>query len=414
MMRTMRIHLFDPQLGANSGHYLGYDSAIIDELHRRKTPCFIYGAASQDPSMSTSYRIERVFARDIFAETGRDPATWALENFDTLNADFSRDLASIDSDRFDCSDLAFFPNITQNQIAGVRHWILSLPAARRPMLVLKPSYLTHLMPYMQNRPNKDLTMLLFRFAIRRLVGEYSRVAICTDTEELAEAIKQISGTPVFLLPLPLSIDEPRATKEPSNRLCCAYLGHASPLKGFHFLPNLIAAFQHSRPAARFLVQSYGDENLRSPIEKALRALSGASLSLVEGALTRLEYLGLLHDADIVIMPYAREFYGWASSGIFVEAVSLAKVVLVPEDTWAARQGARFDAGCVTFQDWTPEAVAKSLQAALEAFPLLSEKARAAAAAWRDLHSPRNFVDQLFGVSHGLRAGAPETVQSGPV
>jgi glycosyltransferase involved in cell wall biosynthesis len=404
----MRVHLFDPQLCANDGHYVGYASAIPGELERRRTPYTVYSAASHQASMPVPFPTEPVFRRDMFDETGRDPITWAFENFMSLNAVFHQDLCTLDSGRFDSGDIAFFPNILQNQIDGIRQWILGLPAARRPTVVLKPSYLTHLMPYMLSRQNKDLTAVLFRFAIRRLVADHARTVICTDTEEIAATLGQIADVPIALVPIPLAIEDAVETRAPAERLRCTYLGHASALKGFHLLPEVVARLRQSRPAPRFLVQSYGDASFCTPIETALRALGDDAVTVVAGAVARQEYLSMLRGADIILMPYSQQFYGWASSGILVEALSLHKVVVVTEGTWAARQGARFNAGFKTFRDLNAAGVATSIEETLADFPRLSALARAAAPGWRAYHSPQNFVDQLLAAARArARESAPQ-------
>jgi hypothetical protein len=89
-------------------------------------------------------------------------------------------------------------------------------------------------------------------------------------------------------------------------------------------------------------------------------------------------------------------YGWASSGIFVEALSLAKIVIVPEGTWMAWQAARFDARYVVFRDWNAQSVAGAIYSALDTFASLSQKDVAVAPAWLRIHSRSNYVDRLFG------------------
>jgi glycosyltransferase involved in cell wall biosynthesis len=237
------------------------------------------------------------------------------------------------------------------------------------------------------------------------LSDHARAVFCSDTEELVEALKLIAGVPIGLLPLPLAIESPASEERGARAPCVAYLGHASLLKGFNLLPGIIARFLEPQPKARFVIQSYGNtDDYRMPIEKALRAIPDDLVRVVTGTISRAAYLQLLHEADIVLMPYAKEFYGWASSGIFIEALALGKVVVIPEGTWLARQGARFKAGGKVFAALNVDDVANCLRATLADLPRLSAQAKAAMPAWVAVHSPRNFVDQLLAVSRSRTEG----------
>ena len=376
----MRLHLFDPQLGAADGHYLAYDSLIAGEFERRGIATCLYGAANPRGKLTASFPIEPVFAREIHAEASQDPQIWALENYSVLNEAFEAELMALGAERFDSGDLAFFPSILQNQIDGVRRWVMALPPARRPALVIRISVLSHLMPYLQNRQN----------------AEHPRTIICAETEELTAQVRQIAEVPVTLVPLPLAIEGEARSAGAGERLVCAYLGHASPLKGFDLLPGLVAAFGGSPNAPQFVVQIYPNDASTAAIEQALASAPGNAVRLVRGPLAREDYLILLEEADIMLLPYVTQFYGWASSGILVEALSLGKVIVAPEDSWLARQAQRHNAGYRTFCEHTPVALAGALRQAISDYPALSRKAIAAAPLFRAAHSPARFVDVLLG------------------
>ncbi|MEI7932128.1 MAG: glycosyltransferase, partial [Alphaproteobacteria bacterium] len=363
----MRVHYFDPQLGAVDGHYVTYDSAVVAELGRRGVAYSVYGAAERKAEEAEPFEVIPTFHRQVFDEVGRDAATWALENFAVLNEAFHADLARLDPGQFEAGDIAFFPNILQNQIDGIRRWILGLPEERRPAVVLKPSYPTNLLPYMNGRSNKDSTAVLFRFAVQRLVTDHPRAAICTDTEEMVEIFERMTSVRVALMPLPLGISCAVQPSEPRDRLVCAYVGFGSAEKGFHRLPGVISQLTDLQPSLRFQIQVHGGPEFCGPVEAELRAMDPDFVEVTSGAVDREAYLDLLRKADIVLLPYEPQMYAWASSGIFVEALSLGKVVIVPEGTWMSRQGARFEAGFQTVRDLSPEALSSAVRLAVAQF-----------------------------------------------
>jgi Glycosyl transferases group 1 len=406
----MRVHILDSQLDVLSGHYPVYDAAVATELRRRGIDTVLYGAAAARISAPSGLDAVPVFSHAMFDEVGSDALTWPLENFVRLGREFAADLAKLGSERFGCHDVAFFPNIIQNQIGGVRDWVMTLPPDRRPALVLKPSYLTYAMPYVQRRPNKEIIPLLYRFSMRQLVADHPRTWICSDTEELVKQFATVAGIPIHLVPLPLILEGPLQKRGDPSRINVVYLGHASMLKGFHLLPDVIKRVQTGGNAPHFTVQSYGEAQLRQGVEKALAEFAPDQVTVVPGTADAESYAALLHQSDIVLLPYAPEFYGWASSGIFSEAMSLGKVTVVTERTWPAQQLEKFGGGGVTFRNLDGDGVADAIGRAVRALPQLAERAAQAAPAWRRHHSPVSFVDKLlaFVARDASQTVAPST------
>jgi glycosyltransferase involved in cell wall biosynthesis len=393
----MRVHILDPQLNLASGHFSIYDAAVAAELRRRGIETLLYGTARPNASAASGLDVVPVFSHGMFDEVATDRLTWPLENFVRLGREFHADLAKLGAERFERDDLALFPNIIEYQIGGVRDWVMGLPPERRPAVMLKPSYLTYAMPYIQSRSNKEIIPLLYRFSMRQLVADHPRSWICSDTEELVKQFAGISGVPVHLVPLPLIMDRRVEGEKESSRIEAIYLGHASMLKGFHLLPDVVKRVQADGNAPRFVIQSYGEPRLCNAVEKALADQPPDQVSLVVGTVDADAYSRLLHQADIVLLPYVRAFYGWASSGIFSEAMSLGKVTVVTEGTWPAQQLEKFGGGGVTFTNVDVESIADAIGRAVRAFPQLKDRAAQSAPAWRRHHSAASFVDRLLAL-----------------
>jgi glycosyltransferase involved in cell wall biosynthesis len=393
----MRVHIFDPQLNLADGHYAAYDAAVTAELTRRGVPTCVYGSARQVSSISSRMQAEPVFSRGIFDEVATDPVTWALENFVQLGKEFHFDLTRLGPDRFTSDDLAFFPNIIQYQISGIADWIAELAPERRPAIILKPSYLTYAMPYLQRRPNKEMIPLLYRFSMRQLVSAHPRTWICSDTEEMVKQFGTLAGIPIHLLPMPLVIDQQSPEPNTPSRTCVAYLGHASMLKGFHLLPEIVRRVLAAEEAPHFVIQAYGEAQLCSDFERAVADVPPDKLTLVRGTVDAGAYRRLLHMADIVLLPYASEFYGWASSGIFAEAMSLGKVAVATQGTWPAQQLEKFRGGGVVFKTLNAESVAGAVRDAVRMLPQLRERAVQAAPAWRKHHCAASLADKLLAL-----------------
>ncbi len=405
-----RVHILDPQLSGVGGHYLSHDFQLAAELKRRGIETFVYGRKQATVATCGDVPVTSVFSQDIFREACSDPLVWAIENFNTINQEFLADLVSIDPARFSANDLVYFPNILQNQVYAVALWLARLPPERRPTVALMFRYLNHAMDYVQTRQNKEMIVLLYRYAVKQLVSAHPRTLICTDTTELANAYKQITGGPVLELPNPMDVSalvEKTTPRAADARPVVVYQGHTSPLRGFHFLPEIINRCAALKPRPKFVVQVQNRENAAStglaPVIAQLDQLQGADVELLNGPLGQTDYLNLLSRADIVLLPYTPTFYGFGSSGVFTEAASAGKVVVVCGNTVPARQGREFQLGVVAAPQWTAQAMAAAVASALQQLPALRQQAESGAPRYRQENCGKTLWDRLLAAAEALPA-----------
>lgn len=405
-----RVHLFDPQLHGQGGHYLNHDAQLVRELVRRDVPVSVYarrGCAVRCEGIAP----EQVFSSDIFQEAANDPHVWAIENFHNVNQGFLGDLCRIDAEKFSAGDLVYFPNLLQNQLYAVAMWLARFPANRRPMVAVMLRYLNHAMDYVQARENKELIALYYRYAARALRVVQPRSHLCADTRELAEAYQKIIGFPIVELPNPMDVSAllssssaPRSDQRP----VVVYQGHTSPLRGFHFLPDIVERCLKLAPKPRFVIQVQSKEaainaQMGPALEKLTRLSASGDVRLVHGALSSSDYLGLLAEADVVLLPYSPTFYGHGSSGVFTEAASVGKVVVVSANTVPARQGKEFQLGVVAAPQWTTQSMAGAVASALRDLPALRARAEAGAPKFREENCAQALWDRLFAAMQSLPA-----------
>jgi len=386
-----KVYLFDPQLQGTGGHYLNHDAQLARDLLRRNIPVHIYGRLGASVTCE-GIEVRPHFTKDIFIEMAVDPQVWAMENFHAVNEVFFTDLNRLPLDQFTSEDLIYFPNLLQNQLYAVARWLGRFPAERRPAVAIMLRYLNHAMDYVQTRANKELIALYYRFAVQRLVAVQPRTRICADTRELAQAYTQIIGMQVLELPNPMDVsmlinrEVTGAESMASASPLIVYQGHTSPLRGFHFLPEIIERCSQLKSKPRFLIQIQNPENTKSmglcDHVKRLETLKGATVELVYGALEMHPYYDMLARADVILLPYSPSFYGHGSSGGFTEAASVGKVVVVSPGTVPARHGREFDLGVVTASSWSPAAMADAVAQALQNLPTLQSKAQSSAPAYR--------------------------------
>jgi glycosyltransferase involved in cell wall biosynthesis len=403
------VHILDPQLHGQGGHYMNHDAQLVRELQRRGIPVSVVARKGCSVQVS-GVTPEPVFTQDIFQEAATDPHVWAIENFHNVNQAFLADLCRINPERFSADDLIYFPNLLQNQMYAVAMWLARLPQAKRPAVAIMLRYLNHAMDYVQARANKDVIALYYRYAARALYSAQPQSILCADTRELAAAYHQITGLPVVELPNPMDVSDllktDAAHAAAAERPMVVYQGHTSPLRGFHFLPEIIQRCKGLQPRPRFLIQVQNREAAinagMGPVLEGLTRLAGDDVKLVNGSLSQESYFSMLKQADIVLLPYTPTFYGHGSSGVFTEAASVGKVVVVSKNTVPARQGAEYQLGVVAAAEWTASAMADAVASALKDLPALKAKAMQGAEKFRQDNCARVLWDQLFAAIHARR------------
>ncbi len=396
------VHILDPQLKGLGGHYLSHDTQLILGLKERGLPVSLYGRQGATVACA-GVRATPVFSQDIFQEMAQDPQVWAIENFHNVNQAFLADLCRLPAERFGPDHLLYFPNLLQNQLYGLALWLARLPAERRPQVAIMLRYLNHAMDYVQQRANKDVIALYYRYGVQAMRNVQPASLICADTAELTRAYTEITGVDVLELPNPMDASAllKRSSRTmPGGRPTVVYQGHTSLLRGIHFLPEIIVRCRDLKPKPRFVIQLQNPETLQTgqlgQVLKALQSLRGPDVEIVQGALNNEAYLGMLGRADIVLLPYSPTFYRHGSSGVFTEAASVGKVVVTSPNTVPARQGEQHGLGVVAASDWTPAAMADAVASALSDLPVLKQRAEAGALAYRAEHCAKTLWNRIIG------------------
>jgi hypothetical protein len=228
--------------------------------------------------------------------------------------------------------------------------------------------------------------------LRQLHARFGqRLRLFADTEMLAEDFARLSGLPVRPVPLPIQVP-PRVPRVPDALPHCVFAGGARLEKGYHTLPAAIAAHAGR---ARFTIQSGPVGSEADPLvqraHRALQAMAGDGVTLVERALEPDDYAAMLAGADLLLLPYHGPTYGARSSGILAEALAMGVPAVVPADCWM--QAAAGPDRAVAVPDG--QALAPALAEALDRLPALSAAAVASAPAWRSKHSPAALLAALL-------------------
>ncbi|MHB1953612.1 MAG: glycosyltransferase family protein [Sulfobacillus sp.] len=405
MTAVMRFHIFDSGYISRASHHVSYTAAIRNELAARSVPSTVYCPINLDRTLTALTDLVPIFSSPLHHTVRsswlprflRIPLRLLIGNYRCF-----LDLRRVSSATFRAGDVLFFHTINHTQLAALYAWYLLIPAHTRPRMIILLRYaLSH------NRGTRPLARLFYRLLLHifgRTSAAHSIVYV-TDSEELASDFAPLlSGRP-SVLPIPTVIPgfpKPDTVVRGSNtRLRVAYLGDARDEKGYYLLPEAI----------RILSRSIGEDKVCFTIQSLLSQHSGAHsrvardalaadfghVVLLERELSPEEYIEVLVSADAVVLPYHADSYLARTSGIFSEALTAGKPVIIPEGTWMASQARIYNAGAVEFTSGDAISLAHAMQRFVLQYDALAKRAREAAPSWGRHHNPGICVDRMLCV-----------------
>lgn len=264
-------------------------------------------------------------------------------------------------------------------------------------------------PYWRIKPHSLNTLYA------RLGGRFT---LLTDSELLTEDFACMYRHRIVTLPIPVSEQLLNAPVEPDSSaaslperynmkraagLCVGYMGDARGAKGFHLMPELVErVLAETDESVRFVIQcpasASGTCNGQPAPEviqlERVAQTAPTRVRLIPERLTERDYARLFHHVDIVVLPYLARYYAHGTAGIFAEALTLAKPVVVPAGTWMAHELSKSGGG-ETFQSGNVvDLTAKVLQL-IRQYDHYAVKARRFSATWRAFHNPHVLVELLL-------------------
>jgi glycosyltransferase involved in cell wall biosynthesis len=229
----------------------------------------------------------------------------------------------------------------------------------------------------------------------------------TDTDDLIERYNSLSQVNLRKIPIPFRQEKLKESKDNFNKdkpIHVVYLGDARPEKGYHYLPDIVQSLwtdyiQSGR--IKLTIQSNfsieGGEGLIPQARLALERYPQEKVTLIKQAMSADDYYQLLSDADVLILPYDPHSYRFRTSGVLTEALAAGKPVIVPNNSWLAKQVNLSRASIYE----TPDKFSKGVIRIIENLPQFSESAKQFARSWCEQNSPDNLVKVLLAKTDGI-------------
>lgn len=395
-MDVLRVLMIDDGLKDWSGHNAAYALSVLDELCRRGIQCELF--ANRNISQLDTTRVNvvpafRNFAAGISLQWRSLPAAInRAARFLYANWSHLLDLFAAVNPYVRRQDVILVLIASSRTTLAYALWFLWLSILRRRLTIL---FVIH------NRPHA-----LFKWEARFLQAAASGHTIiwAAHTTPVQNMCTDALGRQSLLLPLPLGADctvRP-PSRPPDSTIVFSYLGVALVPKGLDILVNAIEGVSDLLRAEKLaLVVQCNIHREDQQLEELYQELAALArnipgIEIIAGPLTPTEYHRRMNDSDLVLIPHRRQFFRFALSGVFTEALSAGKPVVVASDTYMAEELRRFGAG-ICFEDGNSVALAQAMRAAVDDIEGLRRRAFEAQSVWRGVHNAERYVSELCTV-----------------
>ncbi|WP_291722252.1 hypothetical protein [Magnetospirillum sp. 64-120] len=391
-MSVACVTLCDPGLISLASHNFNYAEQILAALAGQGFAVRLYAFAKARPVVTDRLGAVPHFTSSLFgAQDLADPVS-ARAQLDRMNQLFAADMGRLPVDAVGADTLLLLPAITQHQIEGLADWLLALPVARRPRVVVQLMFAPGWHPVAASCPCGEAAYVRALARLAPLCGRW--LFLCAETEAVAQVYRRLGAPDVSLLSIPTpAMDIVRRPAAPDGRSRLAMLGFSKREKGFHLLPRLMRACAARGVTAHWLVQAlhFGDDVDISDISAGL--VGREDVHLVTGAVEQGHLAHLITAASAVVLPYDPASYAGRGSSLFSECVALGTPCVVSAGTAMAVAASAGQAVAESFAYPDVEDCADAIARLLAGDA--ASRAAALAGQWRARHSPEQYVRTIL-------------------
>ena len=332
------------------------------------------------------------FAHQIIVPRKTDPRLAASLSADRVLMNLESIWAAIEAHDLKDTDILLFPRGHPTLISSVGLWLARRSPERRPSVFFRivgdEIIDLYTAKYNDAAP-------FFRTAcldLRTLPGQ-ERVFLLVESSVVARMVTRVCCRRTFMMPTPKHLDVAAKgdAAEPTRPTVYVHLNWKSGSL-VRDLGDIIRRVTTSEPMVKFIVKpSDFPSKACTELESRIASLAEILPAYQDTA----DYLANFSRCTVVLLAYEPQAYRNTTSGVFVEAASFGKPVVVPGGTWMVQQ---IIAGCgvgTIFKDSKTESIVAALLEALTASERLSAAARMIAPQVRNRNSSQRYIEQMM-------------------
>lgn len=389
----MKVIIVDDGFAGWSGHSAEYNLAIFNELERRGINCQIFAHNS-----ISKFKDLAAKAKPTFAHTASNfsfhckilpKLICKLIMVFFTNASHLFDLLRKITPFVDNKDLLLVADFSPRTSVAYSLWFFYLAVLGKKLTVVVPVH--------------GATRYYGSWALLKLLARSHRLTLAALNQPIADICSKQTSIECKAFPTPQTSQAPNfsdSREKSGSEVTLAFLGVAIVEKGFDVLVDEISLLkdmfnekQISLTVQCNIVQGTPVLNkAKDKLFSLARSITG--LKVIEGALSKEQFFDALSFADILIFPYQPEIYRYIQSGVFTQALTLGKVVIVTDDTFIASELERYGSG-IAYRYGVPGALAKAIETAVNNIEIMKAKAQKTKSLYYQIHNPKRYVDLLL-------------------
>jgi len=403
----MRFYYADPGLTANIGHHATVCRSFTGRLKAHGTEYTVLANKFIKNDLRAELAALPFFRVSPYHTNDGDPfCGWLrafLQGSHVTSLDFSN-LPTLDQE-----DILYLTGCQPTHLLGLIDWLLSLPPANTPRVVVDLIYETGLYPRREGKneiwegldPRVDARAAYYRFiGLHMQPANLPRLHFITEHPGLGKVYSGLLLKSVeFIAALPFELPRQLHRRGGRNPITIGILGHQRKDKGYRLMPEVFTELLETRDDIRILAHNSMPQ-AEAETQSALRLLAAEDPRLVldERALGEGAYRALIDTVDLMLCPYDPVMYRTTLSGIFIESVTNGVPVVVPGHTILAEQFKKYGEMGTAFDEFTPASIVDATHAAIDRLDHHAGAAMLAAEKWVQDQGPQKFVEAVLRVA----------------
>jgi hypothetical protein len=299
----------------------------------------------------------------------------------------------LDAEGLDSSDIIYFPRGHPVLISGIGRWLSEQPKGKRPAVFFRiiGDELTDL----------DTGRFKPRAAFYRLASAdldnasaRDRVFFLVNSAAKARSVSRVLRRRPFMMQHHFGRPPDITTATEVDSTVYVHVNSRSG-RCLIDLGETIRRVHALAPATKFLIKPAGD------IAETIAALDLGDSPLVELLplqMSTTEYFGNLARSTLVVLAYEAQPYRFLTSGVFTEAASLGKPVIVPDGTWMADKIAEGYGVGLSFADHATQTLADVILKGLQDSHQFTSTAQELAPRLAEETGLRRFIETMLSLA----------------
>lgn len=389
--------MIEPFLIGYNGHLFNYAKSIQDAINNKIYNFKIF--VSKDCESVIFDNINAVSIFDSIPSNKHFSTIFGRLFYSVFifNKHLYRGLRKI-SKNYDLNNkIIFFGTIQHIHLYGLFFWLFFLKKDNKPLKIILTLRLS-IFRYDKKRWALSYFWYLIGLNLIKTIKNKYNIFLITDSEKLVAEFANVTRQKITLLPIPHT-HKFQIKNLLNQKLIISSLGGARKNKGVDLIIDSIIALSCDNifNDITFIIQSNCHENdnyMKSKIN-LLRSYKFDNVEILDSALSEDDYYKIFNITDIVLIPYDLGIYYANTSGIFTEATSMGKPVIVTRGTWMSDNLSN-NCGLLINNRDSDDLVLKikSLVLNYNEYKIASELN---AKNWNNYHNPNNFINELLKI-----------------